>query len=88
MQITLSEAIEINEGEILKSNFYRLETQLSKINTLALNNWTTVHKIVENSPFFAFSEDDFKNTNIEIIVHVCTFDEVFSNTLIQRSSYV
>jgi inward rectifier potassium channel len=85
--VTLSTAIEINEEGTLKSNFYRLETQLSKINTLALN-WTIVHKIDENSPLFGFSADDFKNTNIEIIVHVRAFDEVFSNTVVQRSSYV
>jgi len=85
--VTLSTAIEITESGIVKSNFYRLETQLSKINTLALN-WTVVHKIDENSPFYGFSEDDFKNTNIEIIIHVRAFDEVFSNTVVQRSSYV
>lgn len=85
--VTLSTAIEINEEGVVKSNFYRLETQLSKINTLALN-WTIVHKIDESSPFFGFSADDLKNTNIEIIVHVRAFDEVFSNTVVQRSSYV
>ena len=85
--VTLSTAIEINEEGTTKSNFYRLETQLSKINTLALN-WTVVHKIDESSPFFGFLADDFKNTNIEIIVHVRAFDEVFSNTVVQRSSYV
>jgi inward rectifier potassium channel len=85
--VTLSTAIEINEDGTTKSNFYRLETQLSKINTLSLN-WTIVHKIDENSPFAGFTADDFKNTNIEIIVHVRAFDEVFSNTVVQRSSYV
>jgi len=85
--VTLSTAIEVTENETTKINFYRLETQLSKINTLALN-WTVVHKIDENSPFYRFSADDFKNTNIEIIVHVRAFDEVFSNTVVQRSSYV
>ncbi|MEG2509659.1 MAG: ion channel [Chryseobacterium sp.] len=85
--VTLSTAIEINEEGTTKSNFYRLETQLNKINTLALN-WTVVHKIDESSPFFGFLADDFKNTNIEIIVHVRAFDEVFSNTVVQRSSYV
>lgn len=85
--VTLSTAIEINENGAIKNNFYRLETQLSKINTLALN-WTVVHKIDENSPFYGFSEADFKNTNIEIIVHVRAFDEVFSNTVVQRASYV
>lgn len=74
--VTLSTAIEINENGTTKSNFYRLETQLSKINTLALNS-TVVHKIDENSPFFGFLADDFKNINIEIIVHVRAFDEVF-----------
>ncbi|MCX8522532.1 ion channel [Chryseobacterium formosus] len=84
--VTLSTAIEINEEGTTKSNFYRLETQLSKINTLALN-WTVVHKIDENSPFYGFSDADFQNINIEIIVHVRAFDEVFSNTVVQRSSY-
>ncbi|MCY0969119.1 ion channel [Chryseobacterium wangxinyae] len=85
--VTLSTAIEINEEGTTKNNFYRLETQLSKINTLSLN-WTVVHKIDEKSPFVGFSADDFKNTNIEIIVHVRAFDEVFSNTVVQRASYV
>ncbi|MCU7614429.1 ion channel [Chryseobacterium sp. GMJ5] len=85
--VTLSTAIEITENGNTKSNFYRLETQLSKINTLALN-WTIVHKIDENSPFYGFTADDFKNTNIEIIIHIRAFDEVFSNTVVQRSSYV
>ncbi|KPH11655.1 ion channel [Chryseobacterium sp. ERMR1:04] len=86
-EVILSTAIEVIEERGAKNKFYRLDTQLSKINTLALN-WTVVHKIDENSPFYGFSEDDFKNTNIEIIVHVRAFDEVFSNTVVQRSSYV
>lgn len=85
--VILSTAIEMVENGVVKSNFYRLETQLSKINTLALN-WTVVHKIDDKSPFYGFSEDDFKNINIEIIVHIRAFDEVFSNTVVQRSSYV
>lgn len=85
--VIVSTAIEVIENDVPKSNFYRLETHLSKINTLALN-WTVVHKINESSPFFGFSEDDFKSTDIEIIVQVRAFDEVFSNTVVQRSSYV
>lgn len=85
--VIVSAAIEVIEDGVRKSNFYRLETQLSKINTLALN-WTVVHKIDENSPFYGFSEDDFKNTDIELIIQVRAFDEVFSNTVVQRSSYV
>jgi len=85
--IIVSTAIEVIDESVPKTNFYTLKTQLNKINTLALN-WTIVHKIDEESPFYGFSGDDFKNTNIEIIVHVRAFDEVFSNTVVQRSSYV
>ncbi|UMQ40437.1 ion channel [Chryseobacterium sp. Y16C] len=85
--VIVSTAIEVIENGVSKSNFYRLEIQLSKINTLALN-WTIVHKIDENSPFYGFTEEDFKNTDIEIIIQVRAFDEVFSNTVVQRTSYV
>jgi len=85
--VIVSAAIEVIEDGVPKSNFYRLETRLSKISTLALN-WTVVHIINEDSPFYSFSEEDFKNIDIEIIVQVRAFDEVFSNTVVQRSSYV
>ncbi|KAA0129930.1 Inward rectifier potassium channel Irk [Chryseobacterium sp. SN22] len=85
--VTVSAAIEVMENGSPKSRFYQLKTQLSKINTLALN-WTIVHLIDKDSPFNGFSEDDFKNTDIEMIVHVRAFDEVFSNTVVQRTSYV
>ncbi|ROH95959.1 ion channel [Chryseobacterium daecheongense] len=84
--VIVSAAIEVIENGTPKSNFYRLETQMNKINTLALN-WTVVHKIDENSPFYGFTEEDFKNTDIEIIVQLRAFDEVFSNTVVQRTSY-
>ncbi|WP_027381074.1 ion channel [Chryseobacterium daeguense] len=86
-EVIVSSAIQVIEDGIPRSNFYTLKIQLSKINTLALN-WTVVHKIDEESPFFGFSEEDFRNTDVEIIVHVRAFDEVFSNTVVQRTSYV
>ncbi|WP_294286910.1 ion channel [uncultured Chryseobacterium sp.] len=85
--VIVSAAIEVMEDGIPRSKFYQLKTQLSKINTLALN-WTVVHAIDEDSPFYGFSEDDFKNTDVEIIVHIRAFDEVFSNTVVQRTSYM
>jgi inward rectifier potassium channel len=86
-EVTISAAIEVIENSVKKSNFYTLKTRLNRINTLALN-WTIVHEIDEDSPFFGFSDEDFKNTDIEIIVHVRAFDEVFSNTVVQRTSYI
>ncbi|AZA87745.1 Inward rectifier potassium channel Irk [Chryseobacterium shandongense] len=86
-EVTISAAIEVIENNVKKSNFYTLKTRLNRINTLALN-WTVVHEIDEDSPFSGFSDEDFKNTDIEIIVHVRAFDEVFSNTVVQRTSYI
>lgn len=88
-EIILTAAIETTENGELKSNFYRLPVELGKINTLSLN-WTVVHKIDEESPFYGFSEEDFqdKDTDIEIIVQIRAFDEVFANTVVQRTSYI
>lgn len=86
-EVVITTAIEVVENGTPKNNFYQLKTQFSKINTLALN-WTIVHEIDEESPFYGFSEEDFKNTGIEIIVHIRAFDEVFSNTVVQRTSYI
>lgn len=58
--VTVSAAIEVIENSVKKSNFYTLKTRLNRINTLALN-WTIVHVIDEDSPFFGFSDEDFKN---------------------------
>lgn len=84
--VRVSAAIETDEERNL-SRFYDLKLELSKVNALSLN-WTIVHKIDEDSPFFGFTEEDFKTTDIELIVHVSAFDEVFSNNVVQRTSYI
>lgn len=88
-EVILTTAIETTENGEVKSNFYNLNVELRKINTLSLN-WTIVHKIDEDSPFYGFTEEDFqdKDTDIEIIVQVRAFDEVFANTVVQRTSYI
>ena len=81
-QVILTCAIaEINEEGNSVSKFFTLETQLSKINTLALN-WTVVHKIDENSPLLDFEEEQFKTMDIEVFVHVRAFDEDQKTTIL------
>lgn len=88
-EVVVTAAIEVTENGERKSNFYRLNMELSKINLLSLN-WTLVHKIDEDSPFFGFTEDDFKDpeTDIEIIIQLRAFDEVFASTVVQSTSYI
>lgn len=86
-QVILTCAIEVpDDHSETKSKFFTLKTQLSQINTLSLN-WTVVHKIDESSPFFELTKENFKMMNVEIFVHLRAFDEVFSNTVVQRTSY-
>lgn len=88
-EVIVTAAIEVTENGEQKSDFFRLKTEMSKINILSLN-WTVVHKIDEDSPFYGFTEADFKDkeTDIEILVQVRAFDEVFANTVVQRTSYI
>lgn len=60
--------------------------ELDKVNALTLS-WTLVHPITENSPLYGFSKEDYKNTSGEIIVYIKAFDDMFSNTVVTRSSY-
>jgi inward rectifier potassium channel len=83
----LTVAMESEEDGKITNKFYTLDIEISKINSLALS-WTVVHPINEKSPLYGLSAADIKNTRIEIFAFVKAFDEVFSNTVVARTSYV
>ena len=68
------------------NQFFTLDLELSSINTLTLS-WTVVHPITAESPLYDFTKEDFSNTKGEIIVFVKAFDDMFSNTVISRTSF-
>lgn len=68
------------------NKFFPLELELDKINTLSLS-WTVVHPITEESPLYNLTAEDFQNLTGEIIVLIKAFDDMFSNTVIARTSY-
>lgn len=83
-KITLGLAVEENGKMVNK--FYQLPLEYSMVNSLTLS-WTVVHPITETSPFYNFSEEDFKNAKGEILVFIKAFDDMFSNTVVSRTSY-
>jgi Inward rectifier potassium channel C-terminal domain/Ion channel len=85
VKLTLFMEIEENGKKINK--FYNLDVEISKINSLSLS-WTIVHPINDKSPLYGFTETDFKNTRMEAMIFVKAFDEVFSNTVVTRYSYI
>ena len=76
----------IEENGKLANRFFPLEMELDKVNALTLS-WTLVHPITENSPLYGFSKEDYMNNNGELIVFIKAFDDMFSNTVVIRSSY-
>ncbi len=90
---TLTDAeAKVSVGLIVEENgkkvnkFYQLPLEYEKVNSLTLS-WTIVHPITEKSPFYRFTEEDFKNAQGEILVFIKAFDDMFSNTVVARTSY-
>ena len=80
-------AMRIEENGKMANRFYTLDIEISKINALVLS-WTIVHPIDDKSPLYNFTLDDMKNANVEVLAFVKGFDEVFSNTVMTRTSYI
>jgi inward rectifier potassium channel len=87
VEVKVTLAITNEENGKLTDKFFDLELEFSKINGLTLS-WTIVHPIDDKSPFYGLSKEDIANTDMEIIVFVKAFDQVFSNNVITRTSYV
>ncbi len=83
-KLTLGMIVEENGKSVNK--FFPLELEFAKANALTLN-WTIVHPITEDSPLYGFTNEDFENTHGEFLVFIKAFDDMFSNTVVARSSY-
>lgn len=86
-EVKLTMAMEVEENGKKVNKFYSLDLEIPKINSLALS-WTIVHPINDKSPFYGLNMQDIINADTEIFVFVKAFDEVFSNTVIGRTSYI
>lgn len=68
------------------TKFFQLPLEINRINSLAIS-WTLVHVIDENSPLWGMSEADLMESNIEVMPGIKAFDDHYSNTVQQRTSY-
>jgi inward rectifier potassium channel len=85
VKVTLGMKI-ADENGVMKNQFFGLDLELAKANNLTLN-WTIVHLIDENSPFSSLSKADIEASEAELLIFVKGFDDMYSNTVISRSSY-
>lgn len=79
-------AVHVKENGKQLTHFYPLPLEFTKVNSLALS-WTVVHPLDENSPLYTYTQEDFQESRLELIVAVKAFDDHFSNTVQQRTSY-
>jgi inward rectifier potassium channel len=85
-QVVVTITFLVNEDGKSEYKFYSLKLERSRIDTFNMN-WTVVHPIDEESPLLNFTKEDLEKTDMEVYVLVSGFDQVFSNTVMQRTSY-
>jgi len=86
--------IQVNIGLLLQDpgkdhpdyHYFGLTLERSRVESLPMN-WTVIHAIDEQSPLFGFSQEDMQGADVELYVLVRAFDDVYSNNVLQRTSY-
>lgn len=86
VEAVLTVAMTVEENGKQVNKFFPLELEYKKVNTLNLS-WTIVHPINENSPFYQLTAEDFGSIKGEVMIYIKAFDDMFSNTVVSRSSY-
>ncbi len=85
-QVTVSVVLNDLDSNKPEFKFYQLNLERNRIDTFTMN-WTVVHPINKESPLLHFIKEDFERSDFELFVLVSGFDQVFSNTVMQRTSY-
>ena len=86
VEIKVNVGMQVEEHNKNVYKYYDLNLERSRVDSLPMN-WTVVHPIDENSPFSGFTLEDMKAADVELYVLVRGFDDVYSNVVLQRTSY-
>jgi inward rectifier potassium channel len=86
VEVKVTVGFQVNENGKSVFKFYSLDLERHRVDSLPMN-FTVVHPIDDNSPFSGFNSDDMKIADVEIYVLVRGFDNVYSNIVLQRTSY-
>ena len=86
VEIKVNLALLVEENGKTNYRFYDLALERSRVDSLPMN-WTVVHAIDPESPLAGMNEDNFKTADVELYVLIRGFDDVYSNYVLQRTSY-
>ncbi len=84
--VVINLAITVTEKNKPEFKFFKLNLERSRIDAFNMN-WTVVHPIDNESPLLHFSKEDLEASDLELYVQVTGFDHIFSNMVMQRTSY-
>ena len=86
VEIKVNIGLQVEENGKPVYKFFDLLLERSRVDSLPMN-WTVVHPIDEQSPLWSLTADDMKVADLEVYVLVRSFDDVYSNVVLQRTSY-
>ncbi len=86
VEVRVTLALRLLEDGVMKNRFFNLPLDIAKANTMTAN-WTLVHVINEESPFYQLTKEDIDNAQTELLIFVEGFDESFASTVISKASY-
>jgi inward rectifier potassium channel len=86
VEIKVNIGLQVEENNKPVFKFFDLHLERSRVDSLPMN-WTVVHPIDDDSPLTGFDCDDMKAADVELYVLVRGFDDVYSNVVLQRTSY-
>ncbi len=87
VNIKVNAAMLVEENGKSQYKFYDLNLERSQVESLPMN-WTVVHPLTTESPLYDFTYEDMKKADLEVYVNVRAFDDVYSNIVQQRTSFV
>lgn len=79
--------MQVEENGKFVNRFYDLPLEISSVNAMALS-WTIVHAITDSSPLYGITRTELSSMRLEVLPFIKAFDDVFSNTVMTRYSYV
>jgi inward rectifier potassium channel len=87
ISVKLSIGMQVLENDKPEYKFYNLDLERERVDSLPMN-FTVVHPINDKSPLWNMKQDDFENADVELYVWVRAYDDVYSATVQQRTSYI
>jgi inward rectifier potassium channel len=79
--------IDKGQGEfVFNKDYADLKLETDSVTFFPLT-WTLVHKITDDSPFNELTLKDLIERHAEVVVLIETFDETYSQTILQKHSY-